>query len=399
MQEQPEPRRRDCPTCAGVVEFSDGPHIVRTCDDCGRTLRVRSPGERGRGIRIGKGDQLATPLDWMTLSFNPLKSRGQFTKHGINWFAKHAFVDGWLGARESLDDASETLRQRMYTVANESPVLSALDDSASPESPEVQQALDEIRDSREFWAYCTAVLLTVATAARGEGDAELTAWATAGAERCRMMLLFKEELEVPIMMAQSARRLLDVIQIWDANRENASESFWQSVFDEHAYVLAQVFAVPVVFIGERTYVGGTKIDGGDAKFVDFLFAAEASRETLLVEIKTPATKLLGREYRKGTFGPSAELGGSSVQILRYREELSRNVQQLTAGTNVDLRAFSPRCVIVAGNASVQLGTDERRKSFELFRASTQVEIVTYDELFRKVEILAELFRLKRPPAE
>ena len=52
-------------------------------------------------------------------------------------------------------------------------------------------------------------------------------------------------------------------------------------------------------------------------------------------------------------------------------------------------------MLVVGNAESQLSSTERRKSFELFRASSDVEIVTYDELFRKVEILGQLFGLKR----
>jgi hypothetical protein len=40
-----------------------------------------------------------------------------------------------------------------------------------------------------------------------------------------------------------------------------------------------------------------------------------------------------------------------------------------------------------------------KKSFELFRSSYRdVEIVSYDELFKKVELLAQLFHLQRPAA-
>jgi hypothetical protein len=99
------------------------------------------------------------------------------------------------------------------------------------------------------------------------------------------------------------------------------------------------------------------------------------------------------------YSPSSELGGAVVQVLAYRSELIRNLQSLTEGTPHSLKAFNPRCVLVIGNAEVQLKDEDERRSFELFRASVEVEIVTYDELFRKVEILAELFGLKRVPAQ
>jgi len=49
-----------------------------------------------------------------------------------------------------------------------------------------------------------------------------------------------------------------------------------------------------------------------------------------------------------------------------------------------------------GNGALELIDDQRRKAFELFRSNSKdVEIVTYDELFRKLEVLAALFSLSR----
>ena len=58
-----------------------------------------------------------------------------------------------------------------------------------------------------------------------------------------------------------------------------------------------------------------------------------------------------------------------------------------------MKAFNPRTVVVIGNSKVELVDHATRRSFELFRASCEVEIVTFDELFRKVEVLAHLFGL------
>ena len=55
-------------------------------------------------------------------------------------------------------------------------------------------------------------------------------------------------------------------------------------------------------------------------------------------------------------------------------------------------------MLVLGNAEAQLMDDHARRLFELFSASCDVEVITYDELFRKVEILAELFRIIRSSA-
>ena len=89
-----------------------------------------------------------------------------------------------------------------------------------------------------------------------------------------------------------------------------------------------------------------------------------------------------------------------VQVLDYRQELVSNVAKLTEGTDYDITAFKPRCAVIIGNSSDELADDTRRKSFELFRTNqSDVEIVTFDELFRKIEILANLFSLTRKKSD
>jgi len=210
------------------------------------------------------------------------------------------------------------------------------------------------------------------------------------------MIVFKENFEEVVWMGHSARRIVDVIKKWDANKKNSNEEFWQQVFNENPYVLSQIFSVPVGFIKDKAYVVGMNIDKKDAKFDDYLYATESSTDALLVEIKTPETKLLGAKYRKGVNRPSPDLAGSTVQVLDYRRELSRNIKQITEGTPHEIEVFNPRCIVIAGNADEELKDDVKRKSFELYRTNLRdVEIVTYDELFRKAETLATLFNLVR----
>lgn len=85
-----------------------------------------------------------------------------------------------------------------------------------------------------------------------------------------------------------------------------------------------------------------------------------------------------------------------MQALDYRRSLSKNLGGLLQGTEYKLKAFAPKCVVVIGNGSLELDTEEKREAFEMFRANSRdVEIVTYDELFRKLEVLASLFSLTR----
>lgn len=136
------------------------------------------------------------------------------------------------------------------------------------------------------------------------------------------------------------------------------------------------------------------IDRQNAKFVDYLYTNESSNDALLVEIKTPETKLLGTKYRKGVYKPSSELSGAVVQALDYKRDLVKNIMHITENTEHKVDVFNPRCIIVVGNATKELDDNIKRKSFELFRTNFKdVDIVTYDELFKKAEALATLFNL------
>lgn len=384
----------NCAACDNVVDRSDVPHVVRPCASCGRELHIAEPGEHGRGIRVNAGDKFVIPSGWLKLSFNPLKSTGSFTLAGLELFAKQIFVEGLPAKQDTYIQDVTALEGSMDAIVNASPLISPLDINVEGDVPKISEIVERNPNTPLFWAFWTGQFLAMTRDARERGDVNMACWATACAERCRWMLIYKEHLEEVIWMGHSAKRIIDVLKIWDANREQDNEAFWQSVLSEHSYVLSQIFAVPVIFIRERAYVGGMKVDQSNAKFVDYLYSTESSRDAILIEIKTPTTKLLGSRYR-GVYPPSKELSGAIVQVLNYRLELTRNLQSVTAGTVHTLEAFRPRCILLIGNAAAQLTDADKVTSFELNRRSSEVEIITYDELFGKTEKLAELFSLKR----
>src|SRR5207237_7427970 len=123
----------------------------------------------------------------------------------------------------------------------------------------------------------TGQFLAMARDARQQGDINRAMWATACAERSKAMMVFKTALEEVVWMGHSVKRIIDILGIWDANKESKDEEFWQMTFNENAYVLSQIFAVPLVFIQDKAYVGGMKLDRSEARFVDYVFSAEPSR--------------------------------------------------------------------------------------------------------------------------
>jgi len=187
--------------------------------------------------------------------------------------------------------------------------------------------------------------------------------------------------------------LKNALNHWKKNQGNASEEFWQWGLADRAYVLSQVFAYPVVVIGSKAYVGGKRIDNKGGKEADFLLATEATDSVLLIEIKTPQTKLLGGEYREGVFPLSRELSGAVAQGVRYRQRLMRTFDALTAENSRRLTLGEPRCIIIAGHTG-ELADQSMRENFELQRERIGgVTIITFDELFLRLEKLVALLEL------
>lgn len=183
---------------------------------------------------------------------------------------------------------------------------------------------------------------------------------------------------------------------WEANKGNSSESFWQEVLTKYSFVFSQVFSTPVVVFGSKVYVGGKSVEGVGGKEPDFLLKNEVTSHLLLVEIKTPDTDLLSKTpYRPpNVFAATRELSGSVTQVARYKDTFLHNYGNLRNETDEPFRLVDPKCMVVIGNTA-QLDSEGKRESFEHFRRSLRgTEIITFDELFRKVEVLLHLLEGK-----
>ena len=385
-----------CPRCAHILDQPDLLHCIRVCDFCGREMRVHEKGKHGIGMEIMKGDRIALPPGFLKFSFDPTKSSGHFFKSGLQWFAKLLFIAGLPKRKNDIEEVLRAEVDHCTKRLQSSPLLEghSFDDQESATASIAK--LHEHKETAEWWTYCVGLFTEITQSAISDGDCKTAAWSAACAERCRAMLIFKDELESVVWMGHSAKRVVGALATWQANRTNSDEAFWQHTLSQHSYLLSQVFAAPLVVIGENAYIGGMALDRKGGRFVDYLGAMESSSQAVLIEIKTPTSGLLGRRYRGGIFRPSSELSGAVVQLRNYRSQLTRNVEGITKDSPNNLDAADPRCALIVGDAESQLDEPARRRSFELFRAGLRdVEVVTYDELFRKAEVLAGLFGLAR----
>ena len=65
------------------------PHVSRSCGNCNKIIYLAEPGPDGKGIQVQKGDTFTIPAGWLTLSLDPARSKGTFTRAGVNSFVRH----------------------------------------------------------------------------------------------------------------------------------------------------------------------------------------------------------------------------------------------------------------------------------------------------------------------
>jgi hypothetical protein len=182
--------------------------------------------------------------------------------------------------------------------------------------------------------------------------------------------------------------LKKLISIWDLNKFNTDEGYWQNLFEAHSILLSQIFAYPVTVIGGKIYVGGKNIHNKNGNITDFLLANKISDNVMIVEIKTPSTKLMGAKYR-GAYNVSTELSGSIIQVSNYKDSLTKEFMHLTQQIE-EIHAYNPDCFLIIGNITNEGLDSVSRKSFELFRKGLRdIQIITFDELFAKATSLVE----------
>jgi hypothetical protein len=191
-------------------------------------------------------------------------------------------------------------------------------------------------------------------------------------------------------------QLVDTLDL--ALGEAHPEAWWQTFFEENVFVLQLIFGGPTVFIDSQVPIGDADTSLKGKKIADYLFKHALTNNAALVEIKKPSTQLLSKTpYRKGVYGVHSEIGKSVTQVLDQALHLSHTeaaTKKRTGDGSWSITA--PRCFVVVGRAS-ELDTDDKRKSFELYREHLSgVRIVTYDEILEQLKSLRDFLAAEIP---
>ena len=151
-------------------------------------------------------------------------------------------------------------------------------------------------------------------------------------------------------------------------------------------------------IQSEANVRGADISGKGTEKLDELLGTEDF--TVLVELKKPTTSLFEKnDNRAGSWKLSSGLFEAVSQILEYKASHIvefKNSDKLYAqdGSPILQDAIDPKCILLIGHSTQFCGDNKemhiKKRTFELFRRdSRNIEIITYDELYKRAKFIVE----------
>lgn len=182
-----------------------------------------------------------------------------------------------------------------------------------------------------------------------------------------------------------------------------AEGVWQAYFERNKWIFGPSFTVQIIkSVANKLEAVTTGSDfKASGKRVDALMQTRAAvSQTVMVEIKTPETPLLGTEYRSGCWAVSREVTGGIIQIQKTAYSFERSFLNVDLKDDTGARSgevlytVRPRAFLVVGSLSQIRGFDDKIESFELGRRNLLLpEIITFDELRERIAFLAQSERI------
>jgi hypothetical protein len=180
--------------------------------------------------------------------------------------------------------------------------------------------------------------------------------------------------------------------------EKKGEPWWQNFFTQNKWIFGYGLNYVILRLEQpQAHVGGTALNGTGAKIPDYLAATSGNvRFTVLVEIKTPETRLLSgtTPIRSGAWSLGRDLTDALAQIQASVEEWtvhgSTYPKTAVSLAEQNIHTVKPRGIIVVGCLNELKDVSEKLATFELFRQSIHgIEIITFDELYERARFIVE----------
>lgn len=210
-------------------------------------------------------------------------------------------------------------------------------------------------------------------------------------------LIELDEVEIGNLIIGVQLKSIEALGIIIANNMgNNSEEFWQrEVFTKYSWILSQLVSKPLMLHEDKAYLGGKTIGDSSGKVVDYVYKNKLTDNIVLVEIKTPTSKLIMKsEYRADVYAVDKELSGAISQCLVYKDVLQKEYYSLVRNSKNPFEVFNPKIMLIIGKLE-DLNCEQIR-SFELYRRELKdVEIITYDEILERLRGLCRSLKGER----
>lgn len=173
------------------------------------------------------------------------------------------------------------------------------------------------------------------------------------------------------------------------------EGHWQDFFAANKFALQLLFAAPVVVVREHATVQAPDIDGRGSRITDFLCANTVTRTVSVVEIKTPASRLMSASAYRGSnseaavYAPHSALAGAIAQLQSQMASVPRSLAgRLTPELNLDPWNEPCGALVVGRVSSLE---PEQRESFLRYRAGlSNITVLGYDEVLERLKALRDV---------
>ena len=199
------------------------------------------------GLTVEEGDSVVAPAGAIKMSLDMSQSTGQFTFAGVSMFVQ------MLLGNEAADEAGKIVEslQAMYEAGDAfleaSPLLSDLDQDSEEGAKAGIARLEEKQDTPEWLAFLKAGFARIAEEAIAAGDAEHAAWAAQRSMLAHAGLVFERDLKPRIWRGYGnvgADQIGEALELWEQNKDNAGEEFWQQELTARPFLLNQLLAAP-----------------------------------------------------------------------------------------------------------------------------------------------------------
>ena len=186
------------------------------------------------------------------------------------------------------------------------------------------------------------------------------------------------------------------------DNNNADESFWQKFFKDNDWIFGYGLNYQFLhLLNNQPDYGGRNYTGKGSQKGDFLMQTKAdARFTVLVEIKTPATKLLSydkseprkvKNPRNDVWLLSSDLLGAISQIQvntrtwAIDSQKAENVRLLEEN---NIFTIEPKGILIIGNTNELKGNESIISCFESYRRNiSNPELITFDELYERAKFI------------